>query len=99
MILRHDVGYLSWGGDCEHIFFLLVIYSSLYCSMANESCCTCARLLAAIPSQFNEKTEKPLTYDRQLECCGRFICGFCIAVCSHSPSLYSVYQLRSDMSS
>lgn len=67
--------------------------------MANETCCTCARLLAAIPPQFNEKTEKPSTYDRQLDCCGRFICGFCIAVCSHSSSPYVFYQLRSDMSS
>ncbi|MCJ1341899.1 hypothetical protein MMC31_000077 [Peltigera leucophlebia] len=51
--------------------------------MANETCCTCARLLAAIPPQFNEKTEKPFTYDQQLDCCGRFI----------------FYRLRSHMSS
>lgn len=72
---------------------------TFHIAMANETCCTCARLLATIPPQFNEKTEKPLTYDRQLDCCGRFICGFCIAVCSRSFSVYVVYQLRSDMSS
>lgn len=47
--------------------------------MTEEACCTCAKLLSAISPLYDEKTEKPFTYDRQLECCGRFICGVCIA--------------------
>lgn len=48
--------------------------------MAEEACCTCATLLSAIPPQYDEKTEKPIAHDRRLECCGRVICGRCIAV-------------------
>lgn len=88
---------LSRRGDCRHI--LLVLTLKFHIAMANETCCICARLLAEIPPQFNKKTEKPLTCDRQFACCGRFTCGFCLAVCSLSFSLYIVYQLRSDMSS
>ncbi|SLM33850.1 LysM domain [Lasallia pustulata] len=47
--------------------------------MAEEACCTCATLLSAIPPQYDEKTEKPIAHDRRLECCGRVICGRCIA--------------------
>ena len=94
------VGYLWVGVAIVSTYsFSLLFTLHLTVAMTNETCCTCARLLAAIPPQFNEKTEKPLTYDRQLDCCGRFICGFCIAVSSYSPSLYLVYQLRSDTSS
>lgn len=78
--------------------FSLLFTLRFIVAMANETCCTCARLLATIPPQFNEKTEKPLIYDRQLDCCGRFICGVCIAVSFYSPTLYLVYQLKSDTS-
>ncbi|MCJ1469029.1 hypothetical protein MMC07_007661 [Pseudocyphellaria aurata] len=47
--------------------------------MAAEACGTCAKLLSAILPLYDEKTEKYFAYDRQLECCGRFICGVCIA--------------------
>ncbi|KAI9701043.1 MAG: hypothetical protein M1836_001712 [Candelina mexicana] len=46
--------------------------------MAEEACCTCARLLSSISPQYDEKTEKPISQDRRLECCGRSICGNCI---------------------
>ncbi|KAI9721715.1 MAG: hypothetical protein M1812_002050 [Candelaria pacifica] len=46
--------------------------------MAEEACCTCARLLSSISPQYDEKTEKPISQDRRLECCGRLICGNCI---------------------
>lgn len=49
-------------------------------AMAEEACCTCATLLSAIPPQYAEKTEKPIANDRRLPCCGRVICGACIAV-------------------
>lgn len=48
--------------------------------MVEAACCTCAKLLSAISALYDEKTEKPFTHDRQLQCCGRFICGVCIAV-------------------
>ncbi len=47
----------------------------------DRACCTCARLLRAVLPQYDEKTEKPLAQDRRLDCCGRVICGTCIAVC------------------
>ncbi|OLN93929.1 hypothetical protein CCHL11_03487 [Colletotrichum chlorophyti] len=46
---------------------------------AQESCCTCAKLLASVP-QYSAATEKPLPSDRRLECCARVICGNCIHV-------------------
>lgn len=48
--------------------------------MVEESCCTCARLLASILPDYDEKTEKPVAQDRRLECCGRIVCGRCIGV-------------------
>ncbi|KAL8738778.1 MAG: hypothetical protein Q9181_000456 [Wetmoreana brouardii] len=39
--------------------------------MAYESCCTCAKLLSNILPQYDEKTEKQITQDRRLDCCGR----------------------------
>ncbi|KAB5570683.1 hypothetical protein GE09DRAFT_1283739 [Coniochaeta sp. 2T2.1] len=42
-----------------------------------EACCTCARLLSAVPL-YSDKTEKLLPQDRRLECCGRVICGDCL---------------------
>lgn len=50
--------------------------------MIDEACCTCATLLSVISPQYDEKTEKPTLQDRRLECCGRVICGNCIAVCT-----------------
>ncbi|KAE9379044.1 hypothetical protein N431DRAFT_434047 [Stipitochalara longipes BDJ] len=44
-----------------------------------ESCCTCATLLKNILLQYDEKSEKPKAFDRRLDCCGRVICGNCIA--------------------
>ncbi|KAJ3579562.1 hypothetical protein NPX13_g997 [Xylaria arbuscula] len=40
------------------------------------SCCTCATLLTQVPRL--SESEKPLPSDRQLDCCGRAICGRCI---------------------
>ncbi|KAK1983709.1 hypothetical protein LZ30DRAFT_780379 [Colletotrichum cereale] len=42
-----------------------------------EACCTCAKLLAAVP-RHSTATEKPLPDDRRPECCSRVICGNCI---------------------
>ncbi|KAL7626275.1 hypothetical protein AAE478_003045 [Parahypoxylon ruwenzoriense] len=44
-------------------------------SLSVESCCTCATLLCEVPR--HSDSEKPLPLDRQLECCGRVICGNC----------------------
>ncbi|KAL2074699.1 hypothetical protein VTL71DRAFT_8478 [Oculimacula yallundae] len=44
-----------------------------------ESCCTCATLLKNVLPEYDEKSEKPKAHDRRLECCGRVICGNCIA--------------------
>ena len=44
-----------------------------------ESCCTCAKLIKNILLQYDEKSEKPKALDRRLDCCGRIICGNCIA--------------------
>lgn len=46
----------------------------------SEACCTCATLLSNVSPEYDEKTEKPKAYDRELECCGRIICGNCINV-------------------
>ena len=47
--------------------------------MASEACCTCATLLISTSPPYDEKTEKPLAQDRQLDCCGRTICALCIS--------------------
>ncbi len=49
------------------------------CKNMEESCCTCATLLKNILLQYDEKSEKPKALDRRLDCCGRVICGNCIA--------------------
>jgi hypothetical protein len=49
--------------------------------MADEACCTCATLLSNITPLYDEKSEKPATLDRRLDCCSRVICGPCIYVC------------------
>ncbi|KAK5627881.1 hypothetical protein RRF57_003596 [Xylaria bambusicola] len=43
---------------------------------ATPSCCTCATPLTEVPRL--AETEKPFPSDRELECCGRAICGPCI---------------------
>ncbi|EPE29744.1 hypothetical protein GLAREA_00904 [Glarea lozoyensis ATCC 20868] len=50
-------------------------------SSPNEACATCARYLISIPPTYDEKTEKPIhnNSNRRLDCCGRVICGDCIA--------------------
>ncbi|KAK4123775.1 hypothetical protein N657DRAFT_572785 [Parathielavia appendiculata] len=45
--------------------------------MSQGACCTCASLLDAVP-RVSSSSEKPLPDDRQLDCCGRIICGDCI---------------------
>ncbi|KAK4242578.1 hypothetical protein C8A03DRAFT_11226 [Achaetomium macrosporum] len=47
--------------------------------MSQKACCTCATLLANAP-HFSSTSEKPLPKERQLDCCGRVICGDCIYV-------------------
>ncbi|KAJ9132666.1 Thiamine biosynthetic bifunctional enzyme [Coniochaeta hoffmannii] len=42
-----------------------------------EACCTCARLLSAVPL-YSEKSEKLVPQDRLLGCCRRTICGDCL---------------------
>jgi hypothetical protein len=42
-----------------------------------EACCTCATLLSDTKIPYSIDSEKPLTFDRQLECCGRTICASC----------------------
>ncbi|KAK2630366.1 hypothetical protein QTJ16_001186 [Diplocarpon rosae] len=44
-----------------------------------ESCCTCATLFKNVRLVYDEKREKPEAVERRLECCGRMICGTCIA--------------------
>jgi len=52
-----------------------------------EACCTCALLLSKVSPVHDEKTEKPLSLDRRLECCDRIICGNCI----HSNPRFATY--------
>ena len=47
-------------------------------AIMEEACCTCARLLSAVPRI--SATEKPLPDDRRLGCCSRVICSDCIQV-------------------
>ncbi|KAK3906359.1 hypothetical protein C8A05DRAFT_40855 [Staphylotrichum tortipilum] len=47
--------------------------------MSQAACCTCAALLAGVPRlSSSSSSEKPLPDDRQLDCCGRTICGACV---------------------
>ena len=46
----------------------------------DEPCCTCATLFSTFLPSYDEKSEKPLPLHRRLECCGRLICGKCLAV-------------------
>lgn len=42
-----------------------------------EACCTCATVLADTKVPYDTESEKPLAWDRRLECCGRTICATC----------------------
>ena len=53
--------------------------------MVHEACCTCAKYISNVVPAYDEKTEKPIAQDRRLQCCGRIICGNCIAVGSVIP--------------
>jgi hypothetical protein len=41
------------------------------------ACCTCATLLSDTKIPYSIDSEKPLAFDRSLECCGRTICASC----------------------
>lgn len=41
------------------------------------TCCTCASFLSDTKVPRDPKSEKPLTFDRHLECCPRIICAAC----------------------
>lgn len=41
------------------------------------ACCTCATLLSDTKVPYSTESEKPLTFDRHLDCCGRTICACC----------------------
>jgi len=62
---------------------VLTVFPHIFLTMSDTACCTCATLLSAIPPLYDEKTEKPVAQDRQLDCCGRVICRKCIAVYIH----------------
>ena len=51
--------------------------------MPDVACGTCASMLSSIKPEYDEKTEKLVVQDRRLDCCGRVICGKCIAVCTN----------------
>ncbi|KAJ4513145.1 hypothetical protein HRR83_005503 [Exophiala dermatitidis] len=42
-----------------------------------DSCCTCATLLTDVKVPYDPESEKPLLYNRRLECCSREICATC----------------------
>ncbi|EXJ94899.1 hypothetical protein A1O1_00017 [Capronia coronata CBS 617.96] len=42
-----------------------------------DSCCTCATLLTDVKVPYDPESEKPLLYNRRLECCSRQICATC----------------------
>jgi len=41
------------------------------------ACCTCATLLSDTKIPYSIESEKPLAFDRSVECCGRTICASC----------------------
>ena len=45
--------------------------------MSSAACCTCATLLTDTKVPYDTESEKPITLDRKLECCGRTICATC----------------------
>lgn len=54
---------------------------------SNDSCCTCATLLADTKVPYDTESEKPLCLDRTLPCCGRTIC----ATCQYKNSRFQTY--------
>ncbi|KAL8773296.1 MAG: hypothetical protein Q9209_001690 [Squamulea sp. 1 TL-2023] len=66
--------------------------------MVQEACCTCAKLISNILPQYDEKTEKRVAQDHHLECCGRMICGNCIAINSRFATYCPFCQISSDTS-
>lgn len=42
-----------------------------------STCCTCATFLRDTKLPRSPKSEKPLAFDRHLDCCGRIICAAC----------------------
>lgn len=42
-----------------------------------STCCTCAAFLRDTKLPRSPKSEKPLAFDRHLDCCGRIICAAC----------------------
>ncbi|ETI23873.1 hypothetical protein G647_05680 [Cladophialophora carrionii CBS 160.54] len=42
-----------------------------------DSCCTCATLLSDVKIPYDPDSEKPLLYNRRLDCCSRYICASC----------------------
>lgn len=45
--------------------------------MSKEVCCTCATRLADTKVPYSTESEKPICFDRLLDCCGRTICASC----------------------
>lgn len=46
--------------------------------MSSEACCTCATFLTDTKVPYDPASEKPLAFDRRLDCCNRIICAACI---------------------
>jgi len=42
-----------------------------------QACCTCATLLTNIKVPYHTESEKPIFFDRKLDCCDRIICATC----------------------
>lgn len=45
--------------------------------MSIDTCCTCATLLTDTKVPYSEESEKPILFQRTLECCDRIICASC----------------------
>lgn len=43
----------------------------------SDTCCTCATPLSDTKVPYDTESEKPICFDRKLECCGRTICASC----------------------
>lgn len=53
----------------------------------DDTCCTCASLLADTKVPYDTENEKPICLDRRLPCCGRTIC----ATCQYNNSRFQTY--------
>ena len=73
--------YIVW--SYHHDIFTLsnsriaLIYPHFSSLAAMDFCCTCALPLSDIKVPYSPETEKPLTFTRTLDCCGRTICASC----------------------